>query len=540
MMDGSALPRPGDTIAGKYVLERVIGEGGMSVVYGATHRVTNKRFAIKWMLPDETPTSGDTARRFIREAQVAGLFQHPNVVEVYDVGQVSGSFYMVMEWLDGESLASRLERERVIAFENACAYLIPCMHGVHEAHLAGIVHRDLKPANIFLCRAMHQMPERPKVLDFGIAKLSKHLFDVNSLVTKSGVLIGTPHYLSPEQLRSQPVDHRTDIYAFGVIMYQLLSGQLPFPADNFGALVLQIATGTPLPLRALVPELPVGVPEIVAKAMAREPDERFQDLRDLIAALEDVARGVVPLIAERAPNAAMAATLEQPKSTPSGLTYPPNASSAVPPPLPSQRTPSAAQALPTAAQRTPSGAQHPSSERTPSGAQAVPEAEASAQRVGPSVTSVTRLWPYAAAAALLVAASLVLALVWRTRPQAASAEKQAADAVHVAQPAAAETTASAATQPVVTAIAPAAEAAATSPATVLESNDQGKTATPSHAQVQAPGGPARAKRQTRPAPVAPPAAASSPATSSPPDQPAPAPAAAPSAVDKNPLHMKLQ
>ncbi|HKP57891.1 MAG TPA: serine/threonine-protein kinase, partial [Polyangiales bacterium] len=292
MPEAAPLPRPGDTIAGKYVIEQVIGQGGMSVVFGATHKVTGKRFAIKWLLPEEAPTTGDTARRFIREAQVAGLFQHPNVVEVYDVGQVQGSFYMVMQWLEGESLADRLERQGKLSFEHTCEILIPCMRGVEEAHAAGIVHRDLKPANIFLCRASHHTPERAKVLDFGIAKLSKHAFDVNSLVTKSGVVIGTPHYLSPEQLRSQPVDHRTDVYAFGVIMYQLLSGQLPFPAENFGQLVLQIATATPTPLRELVPDLSPEAAAIVARAMAREPEERYQDVQALASALEIACPGL--------------------------------------------------------------------------------------------------------------------------------------------------------------------------------------------------------------------------------------------------------
>ncbi|HKU44343.1 MAG TPA: serine/threonine-protein kinase [Polyangiales bacterium] len=286
MASAAPLPQPGDTVAGKYVIDRVIGQGGMSVVYGATHTVTGKRFAIKWLLPEDAPASGDTARRFIREAQVAGLFQHPNVVEVYDVGEVAGSFYMVMQWLEGESLAARLERVGSLSFEQTCEYLIPCMRGVEEAHAAGIVHRDLKPANIFLCRATHHTPERTKVLDFGIAKISKHAFDANSLVTKSGVLIGTPHYLSPEQLRTEPVDHRTDVYALGVIMYQLLSGQLPFPAENFGKLVLEIATGTPTPLLELVPDLPPEAAAIVERAMAREPADRYQDVRSLIEALE--------------------------------------------------------------------------------------------------------------------------------------------------------------------------------------------------------------------------------------------------------------
>jgi len=292
MADSSALPKPGDTVAAKYLIERTIGSGGMSVVFGATHRVTGKRFAIKWLLPDEdvsspdASTSAEAAARFIREAQVAGRFQHPNVVEVYDVGQVSGSFYMVMDWLEGESLADRLERTGPLTLPEACAYLIPCMRGMDDAHAVGIVHRDLKPANIFLCKATRHAPEIAKVLDFGIAKIESPAGESASLVTKQGVLIGTPYYLSPEQLRAHPVDHRTDIYAFGVILYQVLSGQLPFPAESFGELVLQITSGTPTPLRVSVPGLPRGVDELIARAMARDPAERFQNLTELIDALE--------------------------------------------------------------------------------------------------------------------------------------------------------------------------------------------------------------------------------------------------------------
>jgi serine/threonine-protein kinase len=285
-MVDSALPQPGDIIAAKYRIERAIGDGGMSVVFGATHCVTGKRFAIKWLLPDdEAATSALAAQRFIREAQVAGQFQHPNVVEVYDVGEVSGSFYMVMEWLEGESLDARLARVGRLSLHETCTHLIPCMEGIEDAHAVGIVHRDLKPANIFVCQATKHAPERTKVLDFGIAKLTVPSSDRDSLTTQTGVLIGTPSYLSPEQLRNQAVDRRTDVYAFGVVLYQVLSGQLPFAANTFGELVLQIATSTPTPLSELAPELPPGVAEVVARAMAREPSERFQTLRALIDAL---------------------------------------------------------------------------------------------------------------------------------------------------------------------------------------------------------------------------------------------------------------
>ena len=289
-LESSLLPKPGDIIAGKYVIQRVIGSGGMSVVFGATHNLTHKRVAIKWLVAEPGVSSEDATKRFMREARLAGHFQHPNVVQIYDFGESDGSFFMVMEWLEGDSLATRLERDRRLPFAKVCEYLIPCMRAMQRAHAAGIIHRDLKPANIFLCSGSDDKPEQAKVLDFGISKLLTSSAQLTSLVTKSGMVIGTPHYLSPEQLRARAIDGRTDIYGFGVILYQCLSGQLPFPADNFGDLAVQIAVGEPKPLGTLVPDLPDGVAEMVARAMAREPAERFQEMAELIATMEELAR----------------------------------------------------------------------------------------------------------------------------------------------------------------------------------------------------------------------------------------------------------
>ena len=291
-LESTLLPQPGDIVAGKYRIQRVIGSGGMSVVFGATHNLTHKRVAIKWLVAEPGVSSEDAAKRFMREARLAGHFQHPNVVQIYDFGENDGSFYMVMEWLEGESLAARLEheREKQLSFAKVCEYMIPCMRAMQRAHSAGIIHRDLKPANIFLCSGTADKPEHAKVLDFGISKLLTPQAQLGSLVTKSGMVIGTPHYLSPEQLRARTIDARTDIYGFGVILYQTLSGQLPFPADNFGDLAVQIAMGEPKPLRSLAPNVPDGAQELVARAMAREPADRFQDMAELISALEELAR----------------------------------------------------------------------------------------------------------------------------------------------------------------------------------------------------------------------------------------------------------
>jgi serine/threonine-protein kinase len=290
-MTNNPVPAPGDIISGKYRVERVLGTGGMGCVLEATHQVTGKRFAVKWLLPDLSG-HGDAVQRFIREAQVAGRFEHPNVVEVYDVGQERGSFFMVMELLQGESLGARLRGRGKLSPEEACALMIPCLRGVHRAHQAGIVHRDLKPDNIFVCTATAETPETPKVLDFGISKVAARAGEVSASITRTGLVMGTPHYMSPEQLRGKDMDHRVDVYAFGVIMYELLSGKLPFPGDTYGELAVKIATETPVPLLRENPKLAPGLVAVVNKAMARDPAARYPSLDELGRALEPYSGGI--------------------------------------------------------------------------------------------------------------------------------------------------------------------------------------------------------------------------------------------------------
>jgi serine/threonine-protein kinase len=320
----SALPEPGDIIAGKYRVERILGSGGMGSVFEVRHRVTDKRFAVKWLLPG-LASQADAVARFIREAQVAGRFQHPNVVEVYDVGEESGSFYMVMELLFGDSLATHLRRKGKLSPVEACTILIPCMKGVACGHGAGVIHRDLKPANIFLCRSQHDDALSPKVLDFGISKFIQSSGDLNE-ATKAGVVMGTPHYMAPEQIRGKGVDHRTDIYAFGVLLYQLLSGRLPYPGVTYPELVVQIATETPKSLLELAPGTPPGLAEIVQRAMARNPAERFDDLGQMARALEPFAAGThfdTGAVSRRDPFAALGGSTVQ-LDTPMGVESHPN------------------------------------------------------------------------------------------------------------------------------------------------------------------------------------------------------------------------
>lgn len=314
--DNAPLPKPGDVIDGKYRIDHRIGSGAMSVVYQATHRVTQKRFAVKWLLP-ELATKGDFAERFMREARVGGRFEHPNVVEVYDVGASTGGFYIVLELLSGESLQQRITR-RELSWRDTCRLLLPCMRAVAEAHGSGIVHRDLKPANIFVCAATKKAPEIAKVLDFGLAKLARGPGEQSLLGTRSGVVMGTPNYMPLEQMRGEAVDRRADVFAFGVTLYQALSGRLPFQAATFGDLVLAMASEAPSPLERWAPRLPSGVGAVVQRALGRHPEDRYSDLD---AFLEALAPFVPPSLAEEpepivAVNVVASLAPEQPVAAP--------------------------------------------------------------------------------------------------------------------------------------------------------------------------------------------------------------------------------
>jgi serine/threonine protein kinase len=287
----SRLPLPGDLIDGRYRVQRGLGAGSMGAVYEATHHVTGKRFALKWLMPELTKVPG-AIERFIREAQIGAQFEHPNLVEVYDIGQDAGSLYIVMELLHGEPLSEHLSRIKRLTPRAACELLCPCMEAVALAHGAGVIHRDLKPANIFVCRSSTSVPEHARVLDFGVSKLlsGSRLDRQHWTATTPGIVLGTPHYMAPEQMRGEDVDARADVYAFGVILYEVLSGEPPFQKESFADLVVQVLTETPRSLDRLA-ALPKRLAEIVAKAMAREPADRFDSMASLLEALAPFRAG---------------------------------------------------------------------------------------------------------------------------------------------------------------------------------------------------------------------------------------------------------
>jgi serine/threonine-protein kinase len=277
------LPRSGQVIGEKYRIEAQLGRGGMGVVFRATHLVSRKAVALKWMLRSTTDTAAH--RRLLREALAAGRIDHPNVVDVYDVGQEGVSAYLVMELLHGEALRARLDRGRLGSSE-AIDLLLPALRGVSAAHRAGVIHRDLKPDNIFLCTDPDGSAREAKVLDFGIsAVLAPSALEPT--LTDGATILGTPAYMSPERLASaQATDERTDVYAFGVMLYEALTGRLPFVADSYSGLVLAVAHDRPQPPSELCPDIPRQLERVILLALSKQREDRPQtvdSLHDLLA-----------------------------------------------------------------------------------------------------------------------------------------------------------------------------------------------------------------------------------------------------------------
>jgi serine/threonine-protein kinase len=280
------MPTEGSVLGGRFRILRRIGEGGMGVVLEAENTLTGKRVAIKWMHP-QMAAQADAAERMVREARASARVRHPNVVDVYDVIQEAGAIFLVMELLEGEPLGALLERNDVEPHV-IIAYLIDAMRGVAAAHREGVIHRDIKPDNIFLSREPDRAKPIPKVLDFGISKLTDREGGLS--LTRTGMTLGTPLYMSYEQLAGvRDIDGRTDVYAFGVILYEALTGQPPFNAETFSELIIKITTTLPPTPKALRPSLPGALSSIVETAMRRDRLERTPSLDALISALEPFA-----------------------------------------------------------------------------------------------------------------------------------------------------------------------------------------------------------------------------------------------------------
>ncbi len=272
----------GKVLNGRYKLLRPLGQGSQAYVWVAEHLALGSQVAVKLIDP-ELAKQDDARERFAREATAAAKLRSAHVVQMLDHGIEGDQPFIVMELLDGEDLFDRLERNRRLTLAETSKILTQVARALMRAHAEGIIHRDLKPENVFLVR--NEDEELAKVLDFGVAKV---MTPAKAAMTRTGVgtLIGTPHYMSPEQVKGvSEIDHRSDLWSLGVIAYQCVTGHLPFDSEGVGDLLIRIAQNTPAVPSTLNPELPAAFDEWFKRACAKEPSSRFQTAREMVEAL---------------------------------------------------------------------------------------------------------------------------------------------------------------------------------------------------------------------------------------------------------------
>jgi len=283
---------PGQVVLDRYQVVAKLGQGGMGAVYSVLHTKTNRDLALKVLFPTLVAHRPSLVKRFEAEARAAAALRHRAIVEIVDMDSDGDRHFIVMEKLEGEELLARINREHPLPISwvvKVGIEIADAMSVAHE-HKPKIVHRDLKPQNIFLARNGREV-DIVKILDFGIAKLIEE-DGLSHTLTETGDVYGTPLYMSPEQLRSaKDVDERTDVYAMGVILYQALSGKTPFAANSFADLVVKVTTEAPRPLAEVRPEVPAPLAAIVARAMARRPENRFVSAGQFRDALVAFAEG---------------------------------------------------------------------------------------------------------------------------------------------------------------------------------------------------------------------------------------------------------
>ena len=270
---------------GSYVITSLLGEGGMGKVYGARHTLIGRKAAIKILNPD-IASDEEAVSRFFTEARLVNDIRHPNIVEITDFGQFSSYYCIVMELLEGETLAARLQRVRTLDEATTVRIFRQVTSALGAAHEQGMVHRDVKPENIFL-RNHPDYPDFVKVLDFGIAKLLGGGDSIVGHHTKTGTVIGTPAYMSPEQcLGESSLDLRSDIYSLGVVLYEAITGRQPFVGDTLGRLIVCHVSENPVPPSTLNPHISAAMSAVVMRALAKRTKDRFASMRELREALE--------------------------------------------------------------------------------------------------------------------------------------------------------------------------------------------------------------------------------------------------------------
>ncbi|MCK6573655.1 serine/threonine protein kinase [Myxococcota bacterium] len=296
-------PMLGRVLGGKFVVQRMLGAGGMGAVYVGVQHPVGREVAVKVIPPapgGRTGAAADLEMRFLREARALATLDHAGIVTLHDSGvEPDGTLYLVMEFLRGETLKERIVRRGAMPVPVALATMLQILSAVAHAHARGLIHRDLKPENMILAHGGRGGAERVKVLDFGIAKIQAESGNADLGQTRAGIVLGTPRYMAPEQIHSAPVTAATDVYSLGVLLFEMLAGHPPFDAPSTFALLSMHA-------REPVPPLPAHVPEpvwhVVARAMAKEPVHRFADAAEMARHLEPLAAAMpappVPTAAE--------------------------------------------------------------------------------------------------------------------------------------------------------------------------------------------------------------------------------------------------
>ena len=306
--DPGKNPLIGSVLDGRYEIQSVLGEGGMGTVYRARHRALERIFAVK-VLRRDLSRDAELGQRFIQEAKAAAAVSHPNVVQITDFGELeTGEPYFVMELLEGQPLSKIVGVGGPLPAGLAVRVIRAVAEALGAAHAAGVVHRDLKPDNIHVAKTASG-EEVVKVLDFGLAKVAGA-----SKLTRKGMVFGTPHYMSPEQASGNPVDQRSDIYALGVVMYELFTGKVPFEADSYMGVLTKHMYVAPQPLHELIDASELGALEdLTLRCLEKKPERRFTSMAEFVAELDEVvelnAAGAVAVRPSRAGQAAFPSLL---------------------------------------------------------------------------------------------------------------------------------------------------------------------------------------------------------------------------------------
>lgn len=290
-VEPSTDPYIGRVVDSRYHVEKILGEGGMGVVYRCRHTIIGKKVAMKVLRADLARNS-EVTERFLNEAKSASSIGNPHIIDISDFGRLpDGSTYFVMEYLEGEALANLVDKGGPVPAARLLHIAEQLAEGLYAAHQAGIVHRDLKPDNIFLIPRAGQ--DFVKILDFGIAKASS----TEGKLTQAGQVFGTPHYMSPEQAAGSPLDHRADIYSLGIILYEMACGTVPFDADSFMGILTQHMYKSPPPLGSVgakPQEVPPGLEAIILKCLSKRPEQRYPTMHALLEDLQRVSADEVP------------------------------------------------------------------------------------------------------------------------------------------------------------------------------------------------------------------------------------------------------